>query len=54
MRLLYYLRCSESVLVAYYINNHLALPEIDISSHFVRGLGGAVGRLGGYGRTTPW
>jgi hypothetical protein len=33
-----YLRCSESVLAVYHMNNHLTLPGIDVSSHFVSGL----------------
>lgn len=36
-----------SVFLLYIMNNHLMLPGIDVSGHFVRGLGHAVARLGG-------
>jgi hypothetical protein len=36
------------------MNNQLTLPGIDISSHFVRGLGDAVASLEGCERTRLW
>lgn len=35
LRCLRHLLCSDAVLAVYHMKNHLTLPGIDISSHFV-------------------
>ena len=41
-----HLRCSESALTTYRMDNHLTLPRIDVSSHFVSDLGDCCCQVG--------